>query len=60
MVNNASVYKRTKDEVSKVFSNFSDVFEDSLGHNSVVTHRIDKGSSAPISVTYRKEAARQI
>ena len=56
MVNNAQLYKRTKNEVSKIYSNFSDVFEDSLGHTDVATHRIDTGSSAPISVTYMKEA----
>ena len=56
MVNNASLYKRTKNEVSKIFSNFSVVLEDSLGHTDVETHRIDTGSSAPISVTCMKEA----
>ena len=56
MVNNASLYKRTKNEVSKIFSNFSDVLEDSFGHIDVATHRTDTGSSTPISVTYMKEA----
>ena len=56
MVNIASLYKRTKNEVSKIFSNFSHVLEDSLGHTDVTTHIIDTGSSAPISVTYMKEA----
>ena len=56
MVNNASLHKRIKNEVSKIFSNFSDVLENSLGLIDVATHRSDTGSSAPISVTYMKKA----
>ena len=49
MANNVSLYKRTKNEVSKIFFNFSDVLEDSLGDTDVATHRIDTGSSAPFT-----------
>ena len=35
---------------------YTDVLEDSLGDTDVKTHRIDTGSSAPISVTYWKKA----
>lgn len=62
-----SLSKEEKEKLRKVLLDFSDVFADTLGHTTVVTHSIDTGDSPPIKqrprrlpYAHREEADRQI
>lgn len=63
----SSLDTNDKDHVAKLLHEFSDVFDDSLGHTTVHSHKIDTGNSAPIKqrprrlpYSHRDEAQKQI
>ena len=56
-----------KERVQDLLNKFSDVFDESLGHTTLLTHKIDTGNSAPIKqqprrlpYVHREESKRQI
>ena len=59
--------QKDRETLSDVLSAYQDVFEESLGHTNVVTHKINTGDSPPIRhrprrlpYAHREEAERQI
>jgi len=61
-----SLNKEDKAKLLKVLLQYSDVFEDSLGQTSVLSHKIDTGDSPPIKqrprrlpYAHRKKAGKQ-
>ena len=64
---NPSLNAKDRETLSDVLSAYQDVFEESLGHTNVVTHKINTGDSPPIRhrprrlpYAHREEAERQI
>ncbi len=56
-----------KERVQRLLSKYSDVFDDNLGHTTLVTHKIETGSRQPIKQAPRRlpyvdrdEANRQV
>ena len=63
----SSLLPEQKASILDVLYRYSEVFEDTLGHSSVVTHSIDTGNAAPIRqhprrlpFAYREDAQQQI
>ena len=62
-----SLSREEKEKLRKVFLEFSDVFENTLGHTTVLSHSINTGNSPPIKqrlrrlpYAHREEADKQI
>ena len=64
---NSSLNDQDKNALLQTLLQYSDVFDDSLGHSDVIQHRIDTGSSSPIRqyprrlpYAYRNETKAQV
>ena len=51
---NPSLGSSDREQIDNLLLDFSDVFEDSLGHTTLVTYKIDTGDSAPIKQRVRR------